>query len=49
MQLSIPFDGVLDQAEDIINGLWTAYTVPIGLGLGFTVLAFIVASIRKAI
>jgi hypothetical protein len=49
MSLSLPFDGVLEQASSIVNGLWGAYLVPIGLGLGFSVLGFIVKSVRSAI
>ena len=49
MSLSLPFDGVLSQASAIVNGLWQAYLVPIGLGLGFAVLGFIVKSVKSAI
>lgn len=49
MSLSLPFTGVLEQASAIVNGLWSAYLVPIGLSLGFSVLAFIVKSVKSAI
>ncbi len=49
MSLSLSFDGVLEQAGTIVNGLWGAYLVPIGLGLGFAVLGFIVKSVKSAI
>lgn len=49
MSLSLPFNGVLEQAGQIVNGLWQAYLVPIGLGLGFAVLGFIVRQVKSAI
>jgi len=46
---SLDTTGLLDQAEDIFNGLQGAYIPIIGITLGLAILAYIVKELRAAI
>ena len=52
MAMPLGFDldtsGLIDQAENIFNGLQGAYVPIIGISLGVSLLSFIVAEIRRA-
>ena len=48
MSISLNFDGMLENASTIINGLWPVFVVPIGIALGMGLLGKIIGEIRKA-
>lgn len=48
MSLSLDFSGLLDQAGEIINGLWPVFVLPVGIALGMGLLSKIVGEIRRA-
>lgn len=48
MSISLNFDGMLNNASTIINGLWPVFVVPIGIALGMGLLSKIIGEIRKA-
>jgi hypothetical protein len=48
MSLSLNFDGMLDNASTIINGLWPVFVLPVGIALGMGLLGKIIQEVRKA-
>jgi hypothetical protein len=48
MSLSLDFSGLLNQAGEIINGLWPVFILPVGIALGMGLLSKIITEIRKA-
>lgn len=45
---SLSMTDMLDSAADIFNGLWPAFAIVVGLGLGVQILNFIVKAVRSA-
>lgn len=48
MSLSLDFTNLLEQAGQIINGLWPVFIIPVGIALGMGLLGKIISEIRKA-
>ncbi len=46
---SIDVSGLLTTASDIFSGLWPVFGVIAGLTLGFGLVSYVVAEIRKAL
>ncbi len=46
---SIDLSGLLDTASSIFQGLWPIFGVIAGLSLGFALVGYVVAEIRKAL
>ena len=49
LSFSIDFTGVFDMASTIINGLFPAYLIPLGISLGIGVLGIIAAMFSKVV
>jgi hypothetical protein len=45
---SINMTEMMDSAADIFNGLWPAFAIVVGLGLGVQILRFIVNAVKAA-
>jgi len=45
---SIDMASMMSSAADIFNGLWPAFAIVVGLGLGVQILRFIVNAVRAA-
>ena len=46
LSFSLDFDPVFTMASQIINGLFSAYTVPLGITLGLGILGVIVGAFK---
>lgn len=47
MSLSLDFSGMLENAGQLVNGLFPAFLIPIGFGVGMGILRVILGEIRK--
>lgn len=48
MSISLSFDALWPTVNDIVNNLWLAFAVPLGVIFGFAILKRIIREVRGA-
>lgn len=48
MSISLSFDALWPTVNDIVNGLWVAFAIPLGVIFGFAILKKIIGEVRRA-
>lgn len=48
MSISLSFDSLWPTVNSIVNNLWIAFAVPLGVIFGFSILKKIIAEVRGA-
>ena len=48
MSINLSFDVLWPTVNNIVNGLWVAFAVPLGVVFGFAILKRIISEVRSA-